>query len=75
LLEYHVSASEISTDGGVLLFPDRWLKYCRNKTISGLLRYHRSAGEIGGGWWSAFIFGVVTKGNGSISPFERGKSF
>jgi hypothetical protein len=59
-------------DGGVLLFLNRWLKYCINKTISGLLKYRGSADEIGDRWWSAFIFGVATKGNGSISPAERG---
>jgi hypothetical protein len=56
----------------VLLFLDRWIKYYRNKTIYGLLRYHRSAGKISGGWWNAFIFGVARRGNGSISPAERG---
>jgi hypothetical protein len=56
----------------VLLFLDRWLKYCRNKTIYELLMYRRSAGEIGGGWWSAFVFGVARKENVSISPTERG---
>jgi hypothetical protein len=37
-----------------------------------LLRYHGSAGEIGDGWWSAFVFGVARKRNVSISPAERG---
>jgi hypothetical protein len=59
-------------NGLVLLFLDRWLKYCRNKTISWLLKYHRSADKIGGKWWSAFVFGVATKENGSISPTEAG---
>jgi hypothetical protein len=59
-------------DGGILLFLDRWLKYCINKTLYGLLKYDISVGEIGGGWWSAFVFDVATKGYGSISPAERG---
>jgi hypothetical protein len=56
----------------MLLFLDRWLKYYRNKTKSGLPKYRRSACKIGGGWWSALVFGVATKENGSISPAERG---
>jgi hypothetical protein len=36
------------------------------------LNYRGSVGEIGGGWWSTLVFGVGTKGNGSISPAERG---
>jgi hypothetical protein len=58
-------------DGGVLLFIDRWLKYCRNKTISKLLKYRGSV-EIGSGWWSALVFRVSTKRNGSISLTDIG---
>jgi hypothetical protein len=36
------------------------------------MRYRGSAGEIGDGWRSAFVFGVARKGSGSISPAERG---
>jgi hypothetical protein len=35
----------------VLLFLDRWLKYCRNKTISRLLKYRGSVDVISGRWW------------------------
>jgi hypothetical protein len=58
-------------NGSVLLFLTRWLKYFRNTTISGLLKYHKSADEIDGGCWSDFVFGVATIGNGSISSAER----
>jgi hypothetical protein len=37
-----------------------------------LLKYRGSADVISGRWWNTFIFGVAIKGNGSISPAERG---
>jgi hypothetical protein len=39
------------------------------------MKYHISVGEIGGVWWSAFVFGVATKENGSISQAERGNGW
>jgi hypothetical protein len=54
-------AEEISKTRPRLWYNDRWLQFCRNNTIFGLLKYSRSANEIDGEWFSAFVSRSLVK--------------
>jgi hypothetical protein len=58
---FYKTAEETSKNRLRPWYQDRWVQFCRNNTISGLLEYRGSTSEIGGGWCSAFVSKSLVK--------------